>query len=547
ALLAATLKTYQRSGCDSEQLSLSCPRGTSISIQLAQYGRAGDLTDHSLCPPVSQDNLSTTGRIADVIHYSEVKPPTICTVSRLQYTLLQTVVNACQKKRHCKFAASLTTHSSADPCASIRKFVEIAYKCRPFEFRSKETCENDNMILTCNPYSRIAIYRASFGYTEGESVQCERGTSTNTEKMTTSDKDKSISYCLASYASDTVMKICHGRRRCSVIADASTFGRPCKADVQMYLKVVYTCSKYGNHITYNTNKSIYFYVVLVPHKVLKDRYKTASDIDEPQQTDLDQNQDEIYNENQFYRESDPFSSAQNLQGAIPNVGLSYGFVDGSERGYSTTHLSPIIEQNVGSLGDILLSSRKFLSRIRASIENELVTENSTSALLNETIIPTAQIENITESPHSDENLFNRRKCEDVDGWGEFDLNCTNNYMVTERLEMLGFLVNWVHTYMHIRKHQEKFYLYLILSVATGVLLILTLMFANFTIKKRRANKNNCSNVSNCKQRIHDVHADINDGENGRASKFKLKPSRKTHRENPLKGDISEITADISLT
>lgn len=41
ALLAATLRTYQRAGCDSEQLSLSCPRGTSISIELAQYGRAG--------------------------------------------------------------------------------------------------------------------------------------------------------------------------------------------------------------------------------------------------------------------------------------------------------------------------------------------------------------------------------------------------------------------------------------------------------------------------------------------------------------------------
>lgn len=45
ALLAATLRTYQRAGCDSEQLSLSCPRGTSISIELAQYGRAGGKFD----------------------------------------------------------------------------------------------------------------------------------------------------------------------------------------------------------------------------------------------------------------------------------------------------------------------------------------------------------------------------------------------------------------------------------------------------------------------------------------------------------------------
>lgn len=39
ALLAATLRTYQRAGCESEQLTLSCPRGTSISIEIAQYGR----------------------------------------------------------------------------------------------------------------------------------------------------------------------------------------------------------------------------------------------------------------------------------------------------------------------------------------------------------------------------------------------------------------------------------------------------------------------------------------------------------------------------
>lgn len=40
------------------------------------------------------------------------------------------------------------------------------------EFRSKLACENDNMPLMCNPYSRIAIYSASFGHTERETVQC---------------------------------------------------------------------------------------------------------------------------------------------------------------------------------------------------------------------------------------------------------------------------------------------------------------------------------------------------------------------------------------
>lgn len=40
------------------------------------------------------------------------------------------------------------------------------------EFRSKVACENDSIQLVCNPYSRIAIYSASFGRTEYESIQC---------------------------------------------------------------------------------------------------------------------------------------------------------------------------------------------------------------------------------------------------------------------------------------------------------------------------------------------------------------------------------------
>jgi hypothetical protein len=33
-------------------------------------------------------------------------------------------------------------------------------------------CENDVVQLMCNPYSRIAIYSASYGRTEYESLQC---------------------------------------------------------------------------------------------------------------------------------------------------------------------------------------------------------------------------------------------------------------------------------------------------------------------------------------------------------------------------------------
>ncbi|KAK6637107.1 hypothetical protein RUM43_010781 [Polyplax serrata] len=85
--------------------------------------------------------------------------------------ILETVVEACQKKRQCKFQSS-SKNLGADPCPGIGKFIEVGYKCRPYEFRSKVACENDMVQLKCNPHSRIAIYSASFGRTEYESVQC---------------------------------------------------------------------------------------------------------------------------------------------------------------------------------------------------------------------------------------------------------------------------------------------------------------------------------------------------------------------------------------
>ena len=50
--------------------------------------------------------------------------------------------------------------------------------------------------------------------------------------------------CLVSYATETVMQKCHGRRRCTLSADSATFGKPCHPDSRMYLKVVYTCGEF---------------------------------------------------------------------------------------------------------------------------------------------------------------------------------------------------------------------------------------------------------------------------------------------------------------
>ncbi|XP_055638019.1 protein eva-1-like isoform X2 [Toxorhynchites rutilus septentrionalis] len=287
ALLSGTLRTYQRAGCDRELVTLGCPRGTSISIEVAQYGRSGDANEQNLCPASTEDSLEINIPGTEI----EIKAPESCTwPNALQYSLLQTVVEACQKKRHCKFLASPKTFGG-DPCPGHRKFVEVAYKCRPYEFRSKIACENDVIQLICNPYSRIAIYSASYGRTEYESLQCSQPQGVKEET------------CLASYATETVMQKCHGRRKCMLSADSTTFGKPCRPDSRMYLKVVYTC---------------------VPRKVLKDRFEAAPEPDEPLQSDLEQDHDDLYDEDQFFRESDgiPPGPAPKLQGGPSNNRVS---------------------------------------------------------------------------------------------------------------------------------------------------------------------------------------------------------------------------------
>ena len=49
--------------------------------------------------------------------------------------------------------------------------------------------------------------------------------------------------CESSFSTETVMQVCHGKRRCSLTASSSTFGNPCSPHSHLYLRVVYTCGK----------------------------------------------------------------------------------------------------------------------------------------------------------------------------------------------------------------------------------------------------------------------------------------------------------------
>ncbi|KAG4071359.1 hypothetical protein HA402_004063 [Bradysia odoriphaga] len=123
-----------------------------------------DSKEYTICP-LQRLNKSNDGSIEDGSYHNCEVPETH------KYSLLQTAIETCQKKTMCQFVAAPKS-LEGNPCPDVRRLIYFAYKCRPYEFRSKVACENEIIQLTCSPYWRITIYSASYGRTEYESVQC---------------------------------------------------------------------------------------------------------------------------------------------------------------------------------------------------------------------------------------------------------------------------------------------------------------------------------------------------------------------------------------
>ncbi|XP_052870396.1 uncharacterized protein LOC128275967 [Anopheles cruzii] len=251
-LLSSTLRAFRTFCCDDDLLTLSCPIGTSISVELVQYG-AKEENDTVQCSyseldgrnyaPESTPSSSSTSMMDIVLPNNNIlnamnESMTNSSIDRtkdkctplyvLQYSILQTVVETCQKKRRCRLHAAPKIFETS-PCPGIHRLVEVNHKCRPFEFRSMTSCEKDIVRLTCGQYTRIAIYSATYGRTAYESSHCAQA-ATSQEQT-----------CLSEHTSHTLTEICQGRRKCTVAVESSTFGNPCPESTRVYLKVIYAC------------------------------------------------------------------------------------------------------------------------------------------------------------------------------------------------------------------------------------------------------------------------------------------------------------------
>lgn len=202
-LLYASLRTFQAHACDGNELRLNCSQNTIISINFVRYGREAGRGD--LCPgPRTYD--APTCRLDNALKVIEEK---------------------CQRQRLCRLLITPETFDS-DPCPGIRKYSEVAYKCRPENFMNKIVCEDERMYLNCPEGESITIYAAFFGTTRAEVPECRQQ-----EVLQTDD-------CQASYASEFLVRQCNGHQRCVLTANTATFGEM-KCIGRKHLKVTYSC------------------------------------------------------------------------------------------------------------------------------------------------------------------------------------------------------------------------------------------------------------------------------------------------------------------
>jgi len=231
AALGETLVTKQRHACDGDNLSLECPAGTKVSLQLVRYGR--DTPSEQVCPPTPASPRAYTGREG-----------LACTIPEA----VRTVEELCQGKQSCSILTGVTTFGlhTFDPCPGVRKYVEVAYKCRPSSYNSRQLCGGSTLSFNCpRPSHHLAILTAQFQSAAAGPIYCPiQGPGQASSFMTDNASDAAeaaMKECEATQVTPSVVKLCHGRKQCSLTASPGFLGAELCAGLHVYLKVVFAC------------------------------------------------------------------------------------------------------------------------------------------------------------------------------------------------------------------------------------------------------------------------------------------------------------------
>jgi hypothetical protein len=442
-----TLRTFQTYACDGQHLVIRCPRTTIVSVQFAQYVRQASAhkrcsstsslsTSTSTSTSASQGQGSTTTSSANSLSSSSSVAladadgtDCLATNSTLQYQLFTVVVETCTEQKQCKLSTAAHEFGK-DPCPETEKHVEVVFKCRPNEFVTKVICEGEQLQLKCQKGTRIAIYSANFGRRQRGCLDCPQPEGMEEEE------------CQASYATEMVMRICHGRRKCNMLADIQTFGNPCSEGVKPYLRVVYTC---------------------VPTKVLKSMYLINGDGEDEEEAndgDLDLVEESSY---------------------PPPPTDDTTIIDGEEVSHEQvkpTKPSKKKPQPAKSFSSSSSSSSTFSPEIHNPDNSDNVSLPSPTFSL-----PPLSTGRDVQGDDSDE------KKEDGD-----QTNCTES-VPPERDLTIGFITEWIGAYNYLKDNTEKLALYLMVSISAGLVLFLVVVVGRLCVQKRRERARAQLNIS----------------------------------------------------
>lgn len=242
----ASLKSFQVHSCDGQELTLDCPLNSVISILSANYGAAAvgsreEKMCHSSLPPSPHVKSSS-----NPMQNYENNCQSNADVSRL-------IESTCRSKRTCNFSTySEESFSAINICRgssfhSDIRYLEISYTCKPTTLSTRVICEGDRLRLSCQKSEdRIVVFAAWFGYLGSSPnsasslpllpVSCqksssEESTTATSYPMNASDDNTvgssrgspqiTFTNCRLTQVTNAIMRICQGKRRCSLMAEKS--------------------------------------------------------------------------------------------------------------------------------------------------------------------------------------------------------------------------------------------------------------------------------------------------------------------------------------
>ena len=130
---------------------------------------------------------------------------------------IRTVEERCHSKESCSVTASPESLARGlrDPCPTVRKYVEVLYKCKPASFRSRVVCGNELVSLSCqNHNARLAIFSSVFSSGGGSHVFCPGTSTTSSSSRLCSDS-----------VTERVSSLCHGYSACRFRAEPASLGQ----------------------------------------------------------------------------------------------------------------------------------------------------------------------------------------------------------------------------------------------------------------------------------------------------------------------------------